>query len=466
MTDLRRSLPGVDVALASEPFRELAGNVSRDLVVDALRSVLEEIREAPDTTPWEAGNDASMMNHLAARVRSAIADRLRPSLRSVINATGVILHTNLGRAPLSESARGAAARMAAGYTNLEYSLEDGRRGSRYDHCREHLRALTGADDALVVNNAAAGLVLSLNSLAAHREVVVSRGELIEIGGGFRIPEMVERAGTRLREVGTTNRTRLADYAAALETGDVAALLKVHRSNFRVTGFTEEVGVEAMVDLARGPGLPVIYDVGSGLMADLGETGLPSEPTLAQAVATGAQAVVASGDKLLGGPQAGIVLGSASVIASLRKNPLTRALRVDKLTLAALEATLLAYRAGREGEIPVLAMLRADPGHLRGRATTVASSLQALGFAAAVQEDASMVGGGTLPDATLPGPVVAVALDGVGAADLARRLRDAPVPVVARVSDGRVLVDLRTVAADEERDLLQSFEHAHDSRGLP
>lgn len=462
MKDLRRSLPGVDVALASPVFASVLETHGRDLVVDALRTVLAHLRAEPGGATWSAGDEGAMMHDLAARVRSAIEERLRPSLRAVINATGVVLHTNLGRAPLSQAARDAAARAGGGYTNLEYSLADGRRGSRYDHCRNHLCALTGAEDALVVNNAAAGLILSLNTLANGREVVVSRGELIEIGGGFRIPEMVERAGTRLREVGTTNRTRLSDYASALETGDVAALLKVHRSNFRVTGFTEEASVEAMVDLARGPGVPVIYDVGSGLIADLADTGLPREPTLAQAVATGAQVVVASGDKLLGGPQSGIVLGSATVVARLRKNPLTRALRVDKLILAALEATLLAYRAGREREIPALAMLRADADLLRDRAVAIAAALAALGFDVSVMDDASMVGGGTLPDASLPGPVVSVRLAGASAAELSRLLRSAPVPVVARVSQERLLVDCRTVPAAQEQDLLTAFEQVLDT----
>lgn len=458
MTDVRRGLPGVDVALASHPFRALLARYPRTAIVDALRAVLSDLRAGSEQASWEPRDGERMMAFLSQRIGDRLGEQLSPSLRRVINATGVILHTNLGRAPLSEAARAAAMEAATGYTNLEYSLDRGRRGSRYDHCRAHLCAMTGAEDALVVNNAAAALILALNTLALARDVVVSRGELIEIGGGFRIPEIVERAGTRLLEVGTTNRTRLSDYATALERGDVRALLKVHRSNFRVTGFTEEVGVEAMVDLARGPGLPVIYDVGSGLMADLGGTGLPQEPTLAEAVASGAQVVVASGDKLLGGPQAGIILGSAGTLEALRKNPLTRALRVDKLILAALEATLLAYRLEREDEIPVLSMLRADPQSLLARAERLTSALAELGFDARVEDGASMVGGGTLPDAELPGPVVAVALEGVTASELTTELRKAPTPVIVRVRDQRCLIDPRTVLPDEERVLLSSFEH--------
>ena len=454
MTDPRRLLPGVDQALASAEFEPLLDRAPRALVTECLRDALQRLRSA-DRPEWE---DADQVLGLLARAVAAAVDRaLAPSLRPVLNATGVILHTNLGRAPLSRRALEAVGRLGGGYTNLEYSLAAGRRGSRYDHCRDHLVALTGAEDALVVNNAAAALVLCLNDVAAGRGVVVSRGELIEIGGGFRIPEMVERAGTRLVEVGTTNRTRLADYAAALEDPGVAALLKVHRSNFRVRGFTEEVGVEALVDLARGPGLPVIHDLGSGLMAPL--DGLPPEPSLAEAVAAGADLVVASGDKLLGGPQAGLILGRAERVAALRRNPLTRALRVDKLILAALEATLLAYREETAEEIPVLAMLRVDAEALAERTRALGEAARTLGYEAVVVPGASTVGGGTLPDAEIPGPVLAVTLLGVSAHHLSARMRRASPPIVTRIQDDRVRIDLRTVAPESEQDLLQGLRTA-------
>ena len=458
MPDLRRAIPAVDRLLASEPFRPLLERNPRALVLRTLREELAEMREAlasggapPADTP-----DAAWY---AARVEARIARSTAPSLRPVINATGVVLHTNLGRALLAESARAALARVASAYSNLEYDLDKGERGSRYDHCTALLCELTGAEAALVVNNNAAALVLAVNTLALGRDAVVSRGELVEIGDSFRIPEIVERSGARLVEVGATNRTHLRDYEAALspETG---VLLKVHRSNFRISGFTSEVPLRELAELGRAHGIPVLNDLGSGLLADGRSFGLPAEPTPADALRDGADLVTMSGDKLLGGPQAGIVLGRRELIMRLRRNPLCRALRVDKLTLAALEATLALYRDPEQArrEVPTLRMLALDPETLAARAGAFAERLRQAGIRATTLPGESAVGGGAYPEATLPTTLVALNVE-TPADDVARRLRGATPPVVARIQDGRVVLDLRTVAPEEEGMLVQAVRDA-------
>ncbi|HET9124820.1 MAG TPA: L-seryl-tRNA(Sec) selenium transferase [Solirubrobacteraceae bacterium] len=369
----------------------------------------------------------------------AAVERLRPSLRPVINATGVIVHTNLGRAPLARSAQAAVARAARGYANLELDLDTGRRAARHRHVEDLLRELTGAQAAVVVNNCAAAVLLAVAALAGpEAEIIVSRGQLIEIGGEFRIPDVIAQAGARLIEVGTTNRTRLEDYAAAVGPR-TAAILRAHPSNFRTVGFTEEVEIVALCGL----GIPVVDDVGSGVLAD-GLSELADEPAVRRSVSAGAALVCFSGDKLLGGPQAGILLGREAAIAAARRHPLARACRIDKLSLAALEATLALYRdpelAARE--IPVLAMLRAEPEALAERAERLA---QAAG--GAVVRACARVGGGALPLLELEGPVVALA-DGRGAERLARLLRTGEPPVVGRIAGGRVLLDPRTMRDDE------------------
>jgi L-seryl-tRNA(Ser) seleniumtransferase len=368
------------------------------------------------------------------------ADRLRPSLRRVVNATGVIVHTNLGRAPLAEAARAAVIRTATGYSNLELDLGDGRRGARHEHVEALLRELTGAEAALVVNNCAAAVLLATAALAGPgREVVVSRGQLIEIGGSFRIPDVVTQSGATLREVGTTNRTRLRDYAAAL--GDATgAILRAHPSNFRAVGFVEEVSIEALCGL----GVPVIDDVGSGVLeADGDASPLAEEPSVRRSLRAGAALVCFSGDKLLGGPQAGVMVGGAEAVAAVRSHPLARALRIDKLSLAALEATLALYRDPERArrEIPVLAMLDADPAVLQSRAERLASAI-----GGEVVEAVAKVGGGALPLLELTGP--AVALHSGSPDATAARLRAGDPPVLARIQDGRVLLDPRTMADEE------------------
>ncbi len=449
MTDPRRHLPGVDVLLASRSFQPLLEAFPRTRVVEAVRGTLEAVREGfsrtgPDPIPDDEED-------WARRVRKLLEDWDRPSLRAVINATGVVLHTNLGRAPLSERARSAMARAGEGYTNLEFDLESGERGSRYVHCVDLLREITGAEDALVVNNNAAAVVLGLNTLAAGREVLVSRGELVEIGGGFRIPDMLSRSGAVLREVGTTNRTRLADYRGAAGEGSVAAILKVHRSNFRMSGFVEEASLQDLGELARETGLFLFHDLGSGLLADPVRLGLPPEPRAPESLKAGAHAVAISGDKLLGGPQAGIILGSAGAVGAMRENPLCRAVRVDKVTLAGLEATLRHYLEPEEAirEIPTLRMLARPLHELEARARALAAHLEADGLEASVLEGASLVGGGTFPGVELPSWTVRVRASGLSPLIVAERLRTQEPSVVARVEDHDTVLDLRTVAPEAD-----------------
>jgi len=442
MTDPRRDLPSVNALLESEAMRPLLGRAPRSLVTAAARLALDAARRAPSAAPR---GDAAW----AAAVEGALAARERPSLRPLFNATGVVLHTNLGRAPLAAAALEAIREAAAGFCNLEYDLDAGARGSRYVHCVALLRELTGAEDAIVVNNCAAALVLALNATADGREAIVSRGELVEIGGSFRVPDIMAKSGARLVEVGSTNRTHLDDYrrAASERTG---AIVKVHRSNFTIEGFVAEATLRELAPVARelGGGVPLIHDFGSGLLLPLDRYGLRGEPVAADAVRDGATLVLMSGDKLLGGPQAGIVVGTADAVAQLRRNPLARALRVDKLTLAALEATLALYRdpARAVREVPALAMLTADREAVRARATALAAALAAHGVEARVEESEASVGGGAFPAARIASAAVTV---GGNAADVERRLRGAPRPIVGRVADGRVWLDLRSVPAEHD-----------------
>jgi L-seryl-tRNA(Ser) seleniumtransferase len=425
-----RALPAVDALAAALDAPERAA-------VAVARAVLEERRA-------ELLAGAADDVDLVARAR----ERLRPSLRRVLNATGVIVHTNLGRAPLAAAAREAVARAAEGYSNLELDLAGGGRGSRHVHVEGLVRELTGAEAGMAVNNCAGATLLAAAALAGPgREVIVSRGQLVEIGGGFRVPEVVAEAGARLVEVGTTNRTRRADYEQAIGP-DTGAILRAHPSNFRQLGFVQEVEIEELCEL----GVPVIDDVGSGALAD-DLAVLADEPPVRRSVAAGAALVCFSGDKLLGGPQAGLLVGRREAVERARRHPLARALRLDKLGLAALEATLRLYREPdrARAEIPVLAMLRAGEEELAERAERLAA---AIGAAAAGSADVAIVassarvGGGALPLLELPGPVVAVGAPGVSPDELAARLRLGEPPVVGRIEAGRLLLDPRTLAPDE------------------
>ena len=428
-----RSLPAV---------HELAAGLdaSHALAVEAARRAIDEHRAAV----MDGGQPSRQT--LTERANELVAQLERPSLRRVLNATGVIVHTNLGRAPLAPSAREAVARAAEGYSNLELDLESGERGSRQAHVERLLRELTGAQAAIVVNNGAGAVLLAAAALAGPgRAVVVSRGQLVEIGGGFRIPEVIAQSGARLVEVGTTNRTRLRDYERALAgTGEeLGAVLRVHPSNFRAVGFVEDVSIEALCGL----GVPVIDDAGSGVLADAGRlSAVADEPAIARSVAAGAALVCCSGDKLLGGPQAGLLIGRAEAVAAAGRHPLARALRIDKLSLAALEATLILYRDPDRArrEIPVLAMLEANEQTLAARAERL---LALIGPDAVGATAVAKVGGGALPLLELEGPAVTLRSD-LDPVAIARALRHADPPVLARIHDGQVLLDPRTLTDAE------------------
>jgi L-seryl-tRNA(Ser) seleniumtransferase len=426
--------------IESDALRPLLERAPRALVVGAVRAVIDAARRAPESAPRGEHEWADAIDHELAHAE-------RASLRLVLNATGVVLHTNLGRAPLAEAAFVAIHRVAAGYCNLEYDVERGERGSRYSHCVALLRELTGAEDAIVVNNCAAALVLALNTLADGRAAVISRGELVEIGGSFRIPDIMAKSGARLVEVGTTNRTHADDYRRVISPA-CGAIAKVHRSNFTVEGFVAEVSAEELAAIAREHQLPLIHDLGSGLLLSLADYGLTGEPTARDAVGSGATLVTMSGDKLLGGPQAGLVLGESRAIAAIRANPLVRSYRVDKLTLAALEATLALYREPRRAlnEIPVLAMLTMPRDSVRARAARLCDALASSGVAVSVVDTDASVGGGAFPTARIPSAAVALA----GPVErIERELRAGAPPVISRVADDRVLLDPRTVSQADD-----------------
>jgi L-seryl-tRNA(Ser) seleniumtransferase len=434
MTDHRRALPSVDRLLLEPEIRELLRTAPRLAVVDAVRESLAAARTR------RAGPPESW----AADIRERLADRVRPSLRPVLNATGVVLHTNLGRAPLARAAVAAMAEVGAGYSNLELDLDTGTRGSRSDHCRAPLGAATGAEDALAVNNAAGALLLALGALAAGREVLISRGELIEIGGSFRIPDILQRSGAGLREVGTTNRTHLDDYRRALSP-DVAAVLTVHRSNFEQRGFVATPDTADIAAIAHEAGLPYLVDVGSGLLLDLEAWGLRGEPRVQDALSADADLVLFSGDKLLGGPQAGCMVGRREVVGRCRQHPIARAVRADKMTLAGLEATLALYRDPAQAvqEIPVLRMLTLGSDELERRAARLAALCPAV-LQASLEPGESAVGGGSFPGAVLPTTLVTLDAGALGPDGLALRLRVGEPAVVARVAGGKVLLDPRTL----------------------
>jgi L-seryl-tRNA(Ser) seleniumtransferase len=446
-TDPRRALPSVTALLESEAVKPLLGAAPRTLVTEAIRDAIDAVRRAPDHAP-------ATSDEWARAVSEALARRTMPSLRPVLNATGVVLHTNLGRAPLARAAREAMLAIADGYSNLEYDLDRGERGSRHVHAVSLLRELTGAEDAIVVNNCAGALVLALGALADGREAIVSRGELVEIGGSFRVPEIMARSGATLVEVGTTNRTHVDDYRRALgpRTG---AILKVHRGNFAMEGFVAEATVRELVPIVREAAIPLLHDLGSGLLLSLDAFGLTGEPTARDALGAGASLVMMSGDKLLGGPQAGIIVGDAALIARLRSNPMARALRVDKVTLAALEATLALYREPDRAlaEIPALAMLTAPAERVRARVSRMVAELAQHGINAEGTDSVATVGGGAFPTARIPS--AAIALDG-DADGLAQRLRVAPLPIVGRIERDRLLLDLRSVPESHDALLVKSL----------
>ena len=446
-SDPRRNLPSVGRLIREVEAK--ASNIAEWAIHSASKGVLERVREEMSRGESESSGERIELEELVDRALAEATRLATPHPRAVINATGVLLHTNLGRAPLAPAAQAAVAEAARGYSNLELDLETGRRGSRLGRLEAKLIALSGAEAAHVVNNNAAAVLLALNTLALGRSVVVSRGELVEIGGSFRVPAIMERAGVRLCEVGTTNRTHLSDYANAI-TPDVALLLKVHRSNFEQRGFVAEADVGELAELANQRGIPFVEDLGSGTLVDLTTDGLPSEAFAPGRLRLGVDVVCFSGDKLIGGPQAGILLGRRELIDAMRQNPLARALRVDKLTVAALDATLdLMLDRSQADEIPVVAGLRAQPQELEQRALRLLDRVTGvLGeeFRARVAEGGTAVGGGSLPEHRLSG--WSVVIEGPKISAVAARLRAAPTPVLVRVHDEALWLDVRTLRDDE------------------
>ena len=447
-----RIIPSIDILRKREGVRALEAAFGAEAAVEALRSGADAVRAR-----LAAGEDvADPADTIESMTRTALQGRARGSLRPVINATGVVIHTNLGRAPLADAAIERVTSLARGYSNLEYDLEKGARGSRTVHAESLITSITGAEAALVVNNNAAAIMLILAGLAAGREVVISRGELVEIGGGFRIPDVMRQSGALLREVGTTNRTRVTDYLASVSAA-TAMFLRVHPSNFRIEGFTERPALADLVGLARHTNVPIVEDIGSGCLAE----DLAGEPSVQASIAAGVDLVCFSGDKLLGGPQCGIIAGRAALINKLRTHPLMRALRADKITFAMLEATLSEYRAGRAAStIPVQRMLHLSAEEIETRAQVLAETLAASGWRVALVSGSSAVGGGSAPGLELPTVLLSIAKDGESADATERWLRSLDPPVIARIEHDHVVLDLRTVLPDQDDALTALLARDH------
>jgi L-seryl-tRNA(Ser) seleniumtransferase len=461
---LLRKIPKVDELLATPEVKELLRVHPSEVVRQGIRNGLERLRQAilRADKAEDITEESFALPHLIPLFEEEIAKQVSPHLRRAINATGVVIHTNLGRSPLSEQALKNLVEVARGYSNLEYDLAKGRRGDRYAHVEEILLSLSKAGGGMVVNNNAGAVLLALNTMAAGREVIVSRGELVEIGGAFRIPDVMARSGAILREVGTTNRTHLRDYEEAINS-NTGLLLKVHTSNYRVVGFTSEVTVEELVGLGKRYNLPVMNDLGSGCFIDLSPYGLEKEPTAQEAIQVGADVVTFSGDKLLGGPQAGIILGNRELMDTIKANPLSRALRIDKLTLAALESTLIAYLSEGQAirEIPCLRMLTVPLEELRKQARRLQRLIKQGTGKATVEmiREQSQVGGGALPLQAVPTWALAIKPLKATAQALEAVLRDLEPPIVARIADDRLILDLRTIQADEFRTIARGMELA-------
>jgi len=448
-----RLLPSVYELLHSDSGQQLIERYSRSMTLQAIRTSIAQAR-----LHIREGATCPSPDELLSTAEQILDEHQRPSLQAIINGTGVIINTNLGRSPLSKEALQAVQRVAGGYSNLEYELETGERGSRHSHVSALLCELTGAEAALVTNNNAAAVLLALSTLAAGREVIISRGQLVEIGGGFRVPDVMSQSGCRLIEVGTTNRTRLSDYEKAI-TERTALLLTVHPSNFQIVGFSEATPVEALAELAHQHGLLLMVDLGSGCLLASERYGLRHEPTPQESIAAGTDIVCFSGDKLLGGPQAGLLVGKAVVLEGISKHPLMRAVRIDKMTLAALEATLRHYqREEVESHIPIWRMIAASPASIDGRAASWVSRLQHHGIPARMQRGESTVGGGSLPGETLPTTLLALDAGNVPMplAKLAKRLRLRSVPLVVRILRDALLVDPRTVLEEQDNEVIQAF----------
>ena len=460
MKDLLRKIPKVDDILKDEAWAALArAGYPEGLAKEMLRDRLDDLRAA-----IMAGTESSIppTEDLISGVRAGLGRAISPALKRVINATGIIIHTNLGRALLAPGAAEALANAASHYVNLEYDLEGKARGDRYAHCASLLKRLTGCEDALVVNNNAGAVFLVLNTLAEGKEVVISRGELVEIGGSFRIPDVMKKSGAILREVGATNRTYKSDFELALHEG-TGLMMKAHTSNYKIKGFVREIGTEEMAALGKAHAIPTYFDAGSGLLLSLKELGIRGEPVIADELAKGLDIISFSGDKLAGGPQAGIILGRTEYIEAMKKNPLTRALRADKFTLAGLESTLVLYLDPKRAmeEIPALRMLHADKEALKRKAARMVKILKGRVKACAfsVLPLSSEMGGGTLPDVSIPSFGIAVRPSNMSVHQLEERLRGLETPIIARIEKDALLLDMRTILRDEEKALLAGIETA-------
>ncbi len=457
LAELFRKLPSVDEVLRDPSLRDIEETYGRESVAEAARIVLSRLRQEISSALLNEKSLELALSGLSGAIENQLRRESSFSLRPVLNATGVLLHTNLGRAPLSDSAIDHIRESATRYSNLEFDLADGSRGKRDVHVDRLFRRLlasgkTGGDiSTVVVNNNAAAVLLVLNTLAEGGEVIVSRGELVEIGGSFRIPDVMAKSGAILREVGTTNRTRVSDYEKAI-TDKTRLLLRVHRSNFEITGFTEQPSMEELVALARQRGIPLLEDLGSGALFDLRSVGIDGEPAVLDSLHAGVDIVTYSGDKLLGGPQAGLISGRPEFVARIRANSLFRALRVDKLTYAALEATLLAYVRQDHNAIPALRMMRLAKQEIEARAKTLAADITAAGIRAELLDGDSLLGGGAAPSTVLPTRLLAITYAELSAQEVAARLRACDPPIIARIEEGRILLDLRTVFPEQDATL--------------
>ena len=452
MNGLLRTLPKVDDLLRDPALEEVCREYGENMVTDSIRREVDALRRGLLSQTLDALPERSEICRSTIR---RVRKDAQPSFRQVINGTGIVLHTNLGRASLSRQAAQAAAEAAQRYSNLEYNLESGSRGTRYSHVESLLCRLTGAESALVVNNNAAAVLLTLSALTQGGQVPVSRGELVEIGGSFRVPDIMEACGAQLKEVGATNKTHLSDYENAIGP-DTRAIMKVHTSNYRIVGFTGTPALADLVKLGHEHGLPIIEDLGSGSLLDLERFGLHGEPTVQDSIKAGVDVVCFSGDKLLGGPQAGIILGRKIYLDRLKKHPLTRAMRVDKMTLAALEATLRSYAAGREDEIPVVAMLGASRDDLHRKAEALHARLARAGVEAQILSTDGCVGGGSLPNQILPSWAVAL---GGNVNALEEKLRLGTPAIVGRIHDGQYLLDVRTLWEEDFPAIVEAIKEA-------
>jgi L-seryl-tRNA(Ser) seleniumtransferase len=457
--ELLRKIPKIDEILAHGDWKKLIGDRSEEIAKDGLRQYLDELRV--DIKEGVVGAIPAIAV-IVDETRKKVVAMTTPTLRKVINGTGIIIHTNLGRSLLARSAIDAIVNAASHYSNLEYDLKIGARGNRHEHCMSILKKLTGAEDALVVNNNAGAVFLILNTLAEGKEVIISRGELIEIGGSFRIPEVMKKSGAVLREVGTTNRTYVADYERAMNE-NTGLIMKAHTSNYRIRGFTHETGIEELVSLGKKYNIPTFYDAGSGLLYSVKAMGILDEPLISQEVGKGLDILSFSGDKLLGAPQSGIIVGEKALIDAMKKNPMTRALRPDKFTLAGLESTLLLYldMERTKEEIPTLKMIHEDPNTLKGRAQRFLRQLKmkCSNIAASVVELYSEVGGGSLPDVVIPSYGISIKPHNMSVDALEERLRNLEVPVIGRIEKETLILDMRTILKEEETVLLSGLETA-------